>query len=100
MGARTLGHSPPIPMPTRFLGESRHPAEADPGLVTCSKPEAQRSGEGGSRQPPLLSPPLLCSPPISPSPPSSSGRARPSPRFTNQRPERRPWCRGLWSAAN
>lgn len=96
-GARTLGRSP-IPTPTRVLRESRHPTEGDPGLVTCSKLKAQRSGEDGPQQQPLPSLPLVS--PYFALPSQQRRQGTPPPRFTNRRPERRPWRRGLWSAAN
>lgn len=77
---------------TKSLGGGFHPqAEGDPGLVTCSKPGEQSSGEGGPQHLTL---------PYIPLPSQLRGRARPLPGFTNQRLERRPWRRGLWSAAN
>lgn len=79
----------PIAMPTPVLGESHQQTKGAPGLVTCSNPRHRAQAKAGpsSRPSPALHSPTF------PSPPGRADRHAPSPCFTNQHPERRPWRR-------
>lgn len=86
-------HTYPVPSSASVTTRAREPGP----LFTTGR--GAQAGSGARADPSSRPSPALLSTPLAP-PRWVRGQGTPLPRFTNQRPERHPWRRGLWSAAN